>query len=267
MLAKGIIQSIDFSSNTCVVRVPLFETAGNEYKCENESIFSIPPGVFNGYKVGDVVIVGFDAGNEGYPIILGKLYTGANDETKVVGGAGQFDTLTVKNSVRLPATIEIAFDQDSKNKAINAEVALSNYKSLKNIVDAIIQNSDKINKINTNLSSISNFTTKEQQVGLWAYNKLVCQKTIIYDFVKDNIGQNLELDEVWSKEIDLADLNAMIIHEDEVNGFTFITTSTGILERSQFNYQILGNKLTISGTKSSDYTLNKFYTTVRYIKK
>lgn len=266
MLAKGIIQSINFSSNTCIVRVPLFETAGNEYKCENESIFSIPPGVFNGYKVGDVVIVGFDAGNEGYPIILGKLYTGANDESKITGGAGQFNDLIVTNSAKLPANIEINFDQDSKNKAITSEVALSNYKSLRNIVDAVIKNSNEINKINTNLTNISNFQINEQQVGWWANNKAICQKTIVYSFIEDDLGQSLN-NEHWSKEIDLSNLDALIIHEDEVNGFTFITTSTGILERSQFNYQILGNKLTISGTKYSDYTLNKFYTTLRYIKK
>lgn len=275
MLTKGIIQSIDFSSNTCIVRVPLFETAGNTYKFENEGIFSIPPGVFNGYKVGDVVIVGFDAGEEGAPIIIGKLYIGLDDERNVVGGAGQFNDLIVKNSAKLPANVEIDFNPNSEGRAINTEVALSNYNSLKDIVDAVIKNSDKINKLSNNLNdqvNLTTFTTEEQTVGLWLNNAPICQKTIIYDFVKNHKGQNGYASQSWSATISLEDLNAMIIQEDTVNGFTFITelsilpTPDIIVTQDQFTHQISGNSLTISGTKAYGYTLDKFYTTLRYIK-
>ena len=56
MVTKGIITSIDFLSNTCNVRIPLFEDAGTRNDVELQAIFSIQPGQFNGYKINDVVL-------------------------------------------------------------------------------------------------------------------------------------------------------------------------------------------------------------------
>lgn len=54
MIVKGIIKSIDFNGNSCVVRMPFFETAGSgEVTCE--ALISNIPGIYNGYKEDDVV--------------------------------------------------------------------------------------------------------------------------------------------------------------------------------------------------------------------
>ena len=54
MITKGIIKSIDFNGNSCIVRMPYFETAGSsEVVCE--ALVSNTPGVYNGYKENDVV--------------------------------------------------------------------------------------------------------------------------------------------------------------------------------------------------------------------
>ena len=111
MLTKGIIQQIDASSNKCIVRMPIFEIAGNEYTNEAEATLSIPPGMFGGFKVNDVVIVGFEDNLAGTPIILGKLYLGALEESATNRGAIQCDTLLVEKSATLPADTKILFDK------------------------------------------------------------------------------------------------------------------------------------------------------------
>jgi hypothetical protein len=54
MIVKGIIKSIDVQGNTCVVRMPYFETAGNDEIVATATV-SNSPGSYNGYKVDDVV--------------------------------------------------------------------------------------------------------------------------------------------------------------------------------------------------------------------
>ena len=55
MLTKGIIKSINYESNEGTVRVPLFETASQHEEFVSDAVFSIVPGIYNSYKVGDVV--------------------------------------------------------------------------------------------------------------------------------------------------------------------------------------------------------------------
>ena len=76
MVTKGIITSIDFNGNTCKVRIPFFETAGND-PIISDAIISNTPGVYNGYKVDDVVLVAFEDGLMNNPVVIGKLYLGA----------------------------------------------------------------------------------------------------------------------------------------------------------------------------------------------
>ena len=74
MITKGIITAIDFKGNTCTVRMPLFENAGND-QITGTATISNTPGSYNGYKVNDVVLVGFEDGQMDKPVILGKLYS------------------------------------------------------------------------------------------------------------------------------------------------------------------------------------------------
>ena len=71
MIVKGIIKTIDFSDNSCKVRIPLFETAASSGEVILKAIMLIQPGSYNGYVEGDVVFVDFENNDLGQPIVCG----------------------------------------------------------------------------------------------------------------------------------------------------------------------------------------------------
>lgn len=103
MIVKGIIKSIDVQGNTCVVRMPSFETAGNDEIVATATV-SNSPGSYNGYKVDDVVWVAFENDQLECPVIIGKLYLGIEAERADPRG-----TLNVVDS-KISRTAEIPFD-------------------------------------------------------------------------------------------------------------------------------------------------------------
>lgn len=141
MVTKGIIKTIDFTSNTCTVRLPLFETAGNVTEMTIPATFSITPGIYNSYKEGDVVEVAFDNGELQNPVVVGKLYLGTNKESQEYRGSANFSDLTVKNSVTLP--IDTKFSVDPGNNTIEKIKGGNN--SIKSVND-IIYNIQDLNK-------------------------------------------------------------------------------------------------------------------------
>jgi len=81
MITKGIITSIDYNTNVCQVRLPVFEPAGAVDAAINEATFSILPGLYNGYKVGDRVYVDFEDNQLNNPVVIGKLYISSEEES------------------------------------------------------------------------------------------------------------------------------------------------------------------------------------------
>ena len=130
MITKAIIQSINADGTRCVVRMPLFESSANSAHIEAEALVNITPGVFNNLAVGDVVFVGFEENALEKPIILGKLFRGANVEGSVRGGGAIFNSLKVNSDVTLPASTVIAFQDNLKNN-------YANFTTLKQTVDYI----------------------------------------------------------------------------------------------------------------------------------
>lgn len=117
MVTKGQIKSINRAGNRCVVRLPLFETASSSIPVEIEALVSITPGLFNNLFVNDVVFVAFEENALEKPIIIGKLYKGAQSENSTRGGAGILDTLTVRTSGSIPAaTTTFVFQGDAKGE-------------------------------------------------------------------------------------------------------------------------------------------------------
>lgn len=126
MLTKGIILSIDQSSNTCQVRIPIFEGAGNKTIAQAEATFAISPGHFNNYAVDDVVFVEFENNQISCPVVVGKLYLGQAAETAgTLRGAVRCSELTTAK-MRLPAdaTIDLR-DTTSVNVSGNSATAPS----------------------------------------------------------------------------------------------------------------------------------------------
>ena len=102
MVTKGIITSIDFNGNTCQVRIPLFETAGND-PIISTAIVSNTPGSYNGYKVDDVVLVAFEDGKMETPVVIGKLYLGAEKEKADPRGSLNTESLVAAKTAAVPA--------------------------------------------------------------------------------------------------------------------------------------------------------------------
>lgn len=141
MITKGLIQSIDFGSNTCMVRVPFFETAGNPTEMTLQATFAITPGIFNSYKVGDVVQVAFENGEINNPVVVGKLFLGGQKESIEPRGSATFNSLEVAQSATLPL--------DTKFKLNIGDTTIPNvkgsYRSYESVQD-IINNMQDLNK-------------------------------------------------------------------------------------------------------------------------
>lgn len=141
MITKGLIQSIDFSSNTCMVRLPFFETAGNPTEMTLQATFAITPGIFNSYKVGDVVQVAFENGEINNPVVVGKLFLGGQKESVEPRGSATFNSLEVAQSATLPL--------DTKFKLNIGDTTIPNvkgsYRSYESVQD-IINNMQDLNK-------------------------------------------------------------------------------------------------------------------------
>jgi hypothetical protein len=80
MITKAEIKEIDYNSNLCKVRIPIFEGPGNVEPAIFVAVMNVPPGVHSGYTVGDVVLVGFADNSMNKPVVLGKLWLGATQE-------------------------------------------------------------------------------------------------------------------------------------------------------------------------------------------
>lgn len=129
MVVKGIIKSIDVQGNTCVVRMPYFETAGNDEIVATATV-SNSPGSYNGYKVDDVVWVAFENDQLECPVIIGKLYLGIEAERADPRG-----TLNVVDS-KVSRTAEIPFDTRlGRNLEPGMPKTLAPYNSLNNIAN------------------------------------------------------------------------------------------------------------------------------------
>lgn len=148
MVTKGIITSIDFNGNTCQVRIPLFETSGND-PITGTAIVSNTPGSYNGYKVGDVVLVAFEDGKMQNPVIVGKLYLGAAKEKQDPRGTINVETTTASKSASLPADAVLTANVDSNVPNTNTP-----FGSLASIAN-------NLNSLNTDVNQLDRFTRNQ----------------------------------------------------------------------------------------------------------
>ena len=73
MITRAIITSTDLSNGKVEVRIPIFEDRQNSsFSISTASILCIP-GINIDYRVGDIVVIGFEDNDPGSPIVLGYL--------------------------------------------------------------------------------------------------------------------------------------------------------------------------------------------------
>ncbi len=134
MLTKAIIQNIDYTKNICKVRIPLFENASRNVNIiEAEAQINIVPGIYNSYKTGDIVFIGFEENKMELPVILGKLFVSASTEISDHRGNISGNSMTITDTVQLPYSTVFNYDKIAQNKAL--------YKDLntpKKLADGII---------------------------------------------------------------------------------------------------------------------------------
>jgi hypothetical protein len=53
----------------CTIEIPLFKSASSATPIEATALVNVPPGVFNGLAVGDIVVIGFEENAVEKPII------------------------------------------------------------------------------------------------------------------------------------------------------------------------------------------------------
>ena len=142
MITKAIIQSINAAGNRCIVRMPLFETASNPNPVEAEALVNIAPGLFNSLAVGDIVFVAFEENALEKPIILGKLFRGADIEGSIRGGGAVVDTLKVRSAAAIPASTYFEFPSTIQNnyKDLNTPKKTADYiKWLENLTRKLVK--------------------------------------------------------------------------------------------------------------------------------
>lgn len=111
MITPGIIREIginkgNFIGNAYRVELNIFQMPGDNDKNNYTYIAncSAAGGMYDSYEVGDVVYVGFLNNNKSWPIILGKIYRGLENESRAFAN---INALNVANKATLPENTKI----------------------------------------------------------------------------------------------------------------------------------------------------------------
>ena len=184
MIVKGIIKSIDYSGNTCTVRIPIFESAANENEVVISAILSTLPGIYNGYKEEDVVFIAFENNDYDMPVVIGKLYLGVENEKNDPRGAIVCNNITAAQPISIPISSQLTLDNDPQHSPIiGVDKGIDSYKSIADLAKNLQKQDEKIGSLSVkviddgeNLGaeiakkvSITDETTKQRALG-WHLN-------------------------------------------------------------------------------------------------
>lgn len=139
MITKGEIKSIDYTGNTCMIHVPFFDGAVGGEPFIQKAVFINPPGIYNGYKVGDIVEVGFENQELDQLIVLGKLYLGIDKETDA-RGVINCQIFDVSQSAKIPT--DTSLNLELNNKEIVLENSGATYKTISDIINQLEKNNN-----------------------------------------------------------------------------------------------------------------------------
>lgn len=146
MIVKGLIKSIDFSDNSCKVRIPLFETAASTGEVVLKATMLVQPGMYNGFIEGDVVFVDFENDDLGQPIIIGKLYLGAAQEAAATAhSALSVSNLEVTSKATLPIDTKIVVEDIGST--VPVENGITSYRTISDIIKALYRTETSTDQI------------------------------------------------------------------------------------------------------------------------
>lgn len=160
MVTKGQILSVDYTGNTCEVRMPYFESAGIKDRISATATFGNQPGMYNGYKAGDVVWIAFEDGEANKPVVIGKLFLGVSEEKDDPRGVINCESGVLSNDVTLPLSTKLAYEKDS-SLAQNGETKYDRISDLANKLGSITAQQDKTSYDVTGVISTANSLKSE----------------------------------------------------------------------------------------------------------
>lgn len=160
MITTGIIKNINVSSDTNhinnlysveigILKTPISESEQATLECT----CCLPGGIYDSYKEGDMVYIGFVNNLLNYPVILGRIYKGTSDvEPRSLNA---IDNLNVYSSASLPENTsigDISFSDLKKNMQImqNLLSQFSPYSLLQKIEG--FDNSESANQVLKNIN-------------------------------------------------------------------------------------------------------------------
>lgn len=142
MVTKGEIQSIDYGGNTCEVRIPYFESAGINDRIIATATIGNQPGMYNGYRAGDVVWIAFEDGEASKPVVIGKLFLGSDAERGDARGVINVESATASSSMTMPINSNLAYEKDA-SVAQNGETKYGKISDMANKLATITAQQDK----------------------------------------------------------------------------------------------------------------------------
>lgn len=103
MIFRAFIKELPKNDNRFLVRIPpLEDNTTKEFVVP--ALLCNQPGEYSNYMVGDVVFVEFENNKLDVPIIMGKLYTGIDKDSR---GYFKIDKLEVTGGIELPDDAQI----------------------------------------------------------------------------------------------------------------------------------------------------------------
>ena len=166
MITKGIITNIDYNTNVCQVRLPIFEQAGSTSAVINEATISTIPGLYNSYKINDIVYVAFEDNQLNSPVIIGKLYI--DNATESTDPKGMLNCFSI-NAKELSIPLETKIIADKKSSKL-LEGDINSYKTLSDIIA-------QLQKLSTEPSTTL-YSADDEVVGTWLDGKKLYRRTI-----------------------------------------------------------------------------------------
>ena len=152
MVVKGVLLSVDYAGNTCMVRIPIFESAAGGMPAVAEAIISNTPGCYNGYKPEDVVLVAFEVGHIENPVVIGKLYLGAIKENQDPRGMINCNSFIAQQDSSLPLAAKL--DYTVPDGMVVAEGATSSFKSFIDVINGLQDLAIKVNTLETRVAEL-----------------------------------------------------------------------------------------------------------------
>ncbi len=210
MVLKAEIIEINIETNTYTVHIPQFDLNNGFDPVQTTAQVCVPPGIYNGYHVGDKVWVSFEQHQIGQPVIIGRLGV-ATLENQNTGGAIKGSNLEITEKASLPKLTTLSGAEPDYNDINKLIIKIKQLEERTQVYGDLPTTLESIQDTLTtfDMRGINNTTTggiDPTVVNQIAFNNITAIQEVStlntnfpigkILFVKDNLGKQYSL---WSK--------------------------------------------------------------------